>query len=179
MPEPTRPARTLSEADSKALLAAHGVPFAPERRAATVDEAVAAAQSGAIDFELLPQGSLAEAIRAGGAGLGGIFTPTAAGTVLAARRETKVIDGKAYVFQPALRGNVALLRAWQADEAGNLVYRMTENNFNQAMAMAADLVLAEVEEIEAADAEAAAEQAEGAEGEADAGEAADAAGEDA
>jgi len=110
-------------------------------------EAVAAAQSGAIDFELLPQGSLAEAIRAGGAGLGGFFTPTAAGTVLAAGRETKVIDGKAYVFQPALRGNVALLRAWQADEAGNLVYRMTENNFNQAMAMAADLVLAEVEEI--------------------------------
>ncbi len=110
-------------------------------------EAVAAAQSGAIAFELLPQGSLAEAIRAGGAGLGGFFTPTAAGTVLAEGRETKVIDGKAYVFQPALRGNVALLRAWQADEAGNLVYRMTENNFNQAMATAADLVIVEVEEI--------------------------------
>jgi 3-oxoacid CoA-transferase len=110
-------------------------------------EAVAAAQSGAIDFELLPQGSLAEAIRAGGAGLGGFFTPTAAGTVLAEGRETKVIDGKTYLFQPALRGNVALLRAWQADEAGNLVYRMTENNFNQAMAMAADIVIAEVEEI--------------------------------
>jgi len=110
-------------------------------------EAVAAAQSGAIDFELLPQGSLAEAIRAGGAGLGGFFTPTAAGTPLAAGREQKIIDGKEYIFQPALRGNVALLRAWRADEAGNLVYRMTENNFNQAMAMAADLVLVEVEEI--------------------------------
>lgn len=110
-------------------------------------EAVAAAQSGAIDFELLPQGTLAEAIRAGGAGLGGFYTPTAAGTVLADGHETKVIDGKAHVFQPALRGNVALLRAWQADEAGNLVYRMTENNFNQAMAMAADIVIAEVEEI--------------------------------
>ncbi len=110
-------------------------------------EAVAAAQSGAIDFELLPQGSLAEAIRAGGAGLGGFYTPTAAGTVLAEGRETKVIDGKTYIFQPALRGNVALLRAWQADEAGNLVYRMTENNFNQAMAMAADLVIVEAEEI--------------------------------
>ncbi len=110
-------------------------------------EAVAAAQSGAIAFELLPQGSLAEAIRAGGAGLGGFFTPSAAGTVLAEGRETKVIDGKTYLFQPALRGNVALLRAWQADEAGNLVYRMTENNFNQAMAMAADIVIVEVEEI--------------------------------
>lgn len=110
-------------------------------------EAVAAAQSGAIAVELLPQGSLAEAIRAGGAGIGGFYTPTAAGTVLAAGRETKVINGKEYVFQPALRGHVALIRAWQADTAGNLVYRMTENNFNQAMATAADLVIAEVEQI--------------------------------
>lgn len=110
-------------------------------------EAVAAAQAGEIEFELLPQGSLAEAIRAGGAGIGGFYTPTAAGTVLAEGRETKLINGKAYVFQPALRGNVALIRAWQADTAGNLVYRMTENNFNQAMAMAADLVIAEVEQI--------------------------------
>lgn len=110
-------------------------------------EAVAAAQSGAIEVELLPQGSLAEAIRAGGAGLGGFYTPTAAGTVLAAGRETKVINGKEYVFQPALRGHVALIRAWQADTAGNLIYRMTENNFNQAMATAADLVIAEVEQI--------------------------------
>ena len=110
-------------------------------------EAVAAAQSGAIEFELLPQGSLAEAIRAGGAGIGGFYTPTAAGTVLAEGRETKWINGKAYILQPALRGNVALIRAWQADTAGNLVYRMTENNFNQTMAMAADLVIAEVEQI--------------------------------
>jgi len=110
-------------------------------------EAVAAAQSGAIAFELLPQGSLAEAIRAGCAGIGGFYTPTAAGTVLAEGRETKLINGKTYVFQPALRGNVALIRAWQADTAGNLLYRMTENNFNQAMAMAADLVIAEVEQI--------------------------------
>lgn len=110
-------------------------------------EAVAAAQAGVIEFELIPQGSLAEALRAGGAGLGGFYTPTSAGTVLAAGRETKLINGQEYVFQPALRGNVALLRAWQADTAGNLVYRMTENNFNQAMAMAADLVIVEVQEI--------------------------------
>lgn len=110
-------------------------------------EAVAAAQSGAIEFELMPQGSLAEAIRAGGAGIGGFYTPTALGTVIAERAETKVINGKAYVFVPALRANVAIVRARLADTAGNLVYHMTEQNFNKAMATAADLVIAEVEEI--------------------------------
>jgi 3-oxoacid CoA-transferase len=110
-------------------------------------EAVAAAQTGAIEVELIPQGSLAEAMRAAGAGIGGFYTPTAVGTVLAEGKETKEINGKQYVFQPALRGNVALIRAWRADEAGNLVYRMTEQNFNKAMATAADLVIAEVEEI--------------------------------
>lgn len=110
-------------------------------------EAVAAAQSGTIDVELIPQGSLAEAMRAAGAGIGGFYTPTAVGTVLAEGKETKLINGKLHVFQPALRGNVALIRAWRADEAGNLVYRMTEQNFNKAMATAADLVIAEVEEI--------------------------------
>jgi 3-oxoacid CoA-transferase len=110
-------------------------------------EAVAAAQSGAMEVELIPQGSLAEAMRAAGAGIGGFYTPTAAGTVLAEGKETKVINGVLHVFQPALRGNVALIRAWRADEAGNLVYRMTEQNFNKAMATAADLVIAEVEEI--------------------------------
>ena len=110
-------------------------------------EAVKAAQSGAIQAQLLPQGSLAEAIRAGGAGLGGFYTPTALGTVIAAEAETKVINGQSYVFVPALRANVAFIRAWQADTAGNLVYRMTEQNFNKAMATAADLVIAEVEQI--------------------------------
>ncbi len=110
-------------------------------------EAVAAAQSGKIEIELIPQGSLAEAIRAGGAGIGGFFTPTSAGTPLAKERESRVIDGVEQVFQPGLRGNVALIRAWQADTAGNLVYRMTEQNFNRAMATAGDTVIAEVEEI--------------------------------
>jgi len=109
-------------------------------------EAVAAAQSGAIEFEVMPQGTMTEAIRAGGAGIGGFYTPTAAGTVLAEGRETKQIDGRLHVFQPALRADVALIRAWTADAAGNLVYRMTEQNFNRAMATAADLVIAEVEE---------------------------------
>ena len=110
-------------------------------------EAVAAAQSGAIDFELLPQGSMAEAIRAGGAGIGGFYTPTAAGTVFAEGAKTKTINGVAQVFVSGLRADVALIRARRADEAGNLIYRMTEQNFNKAMATAADLVIAEVEEI--------------------------------
>ncbi len=110
-------------------------------------EAVKAAQSETIEVELLPQGTLAEAIRAGGAGLGGFYTPTAAGTPLAKGREARVIDGREYIFQPALRADVALVRAWRADTAGNLVYRMTENNFNQAAATAARLVIAEAEHI--------------------------------
>ncbi len=110
-------------------------------------EAVKAAQDGTVDYELLPQGTLAEAIRAGGAGIGGFYTPTSAGTALAAGRETKFLNGVEQVFIPGIRGNVAFIRAWRADTAGNLQYRMTEQNFNRAMATAADLVIAEVEEI--------------------------------
>jgi 3-oxoacid CoA-transferase len=110
-------------------------------------DAVKAAQSGDVEYELLPQGTLAEALRAGGAGIGGFYTPTSAGTLIAAGRETKIIDGQEQVFIKGLRGNVAFIRAWRADTAGNLQYRMTENNFNKAMATAADLVIAEVEEI--------------------------------
>lgn len=110
-------------------------------------EAVKAAQDGVVDYELLPQGTLAEAIRAGGAGIGGFYTPTSAGTALAEGRETKIINTIEQVFIPGIRGNVAFIRAWKADTAGNLQYRMTEQNFNRAMATAADLVIAEVEEI--------------------------------
>ncbi len=110
-------------------------------------EAVAAAQDGEIAFELMPQGTLAEAIRAGGAGIGGFYTQTAVGTVLADNAESKLIDGRPHIFVRALRADVALIRARYADRAGNLVYRMTEQNFNKAMATAADLVIAEVEEI--------------------------------
>ncbi len=110
-------------------------------------EAVAAAQAGEIETELIPQGTLAEALRAGGAGIGGFFTPTSAGTAIAKGRETRVINGIEQVFQQGLRGNVAFIRAWTADRAGNLQYRMTEQNFNTAMATAADLVVAEVEHV--------------------------------
>lgn len=110
-------------------------------------EAVLAAQEGRVEYELLPQGTLAEAIRAGGAGIGGFYTPTSAGTLIAKGRETKILNGKEQVFIEGIRGNVAIIRAWKADTAGNLQYRMTEQNFNRAMATAADLVIAEVQEI--------------------------------
>ena len=110
-------------------------------------EAVAAAQSGAITVQLIPQGSLAEAIRAGGAGIVGFYTPTAAGTVIAEGSEVREFDGVPHVFVPGLHADIAFVRAWRADMAGNLVYRMTERNFNSAMATAADVVVAEVEEI--------------------------------
>ncbi|MFK7936599.1 MAG: 3-oxoacid CoA-transferase [Saprospiraceae bacterium] len=110
-------------------------------------DAVAAAQSGKVEYQLLPQGTLAEAIRAGGAGIGGFYTPTSVGTLIAEGKDTKVIDGKTFVFEKAIKANVAFIRAWKADTAGNLVYRMTEQNFNTAMAMAADLVIVEAEEI--------------------------------
>ena len=110
-------------------------------------EAVEAYQSGQIEIELLPQGSMAEAIRAGGAGLGGFYTPASAGTPLAEGRDTRIIDGKEFVFQSALTADVALIRAWKADTAGNLVYRRTENNFNQAAATAGKLVIAEAETV--------------------------------
>ncbi len=110
-------------------------------------QAVQAAQDGRIEVQLIPQGSLAEAIRAGGAGIGGFYTETGAGTVLAENAETRTLNGKTYVFVPALHADVALIHAWIADTAGNLVYRMTERNFNKAMATAADLVLVEAENI--------------------------------
>ncbi len=108
---------------------------------------VKAAHSGEVEVQLIPQGTLAEAIRAGGAGIGGFYTPTAAGTELGDASEAREFDGCKQVFVPAIRANVAFVRAWKSDTSGNLVYRMTEQNFNRAMATAADLVIAEVESI--------------------------------
>ncbi len=110
-------------------------------------EALQAVHDKKMTVELLPQGTLAEAIRAGGAGIGGFYTPTSVGTVLAEPHEKKIINGLEHVFVPGLRADVALIRAWRADTAGNLVYRLTERNFNVAMATAAQLVIAEVEEV--------------------------------
>ncbi len=110
-------------------------------------EAVAAAQSGSLSVKLLPQGTLAEAIRAGGAGIGGFYTPTAHGTPIGSDAEVRTFGGIPQVFVESLTADVAFVRAWRADRAGNLVYRLTEQNFNRAIATAARLVIAEVEEI--------------------------------
>jgi 3-oxoacid CoA-transferase A subunit len=104
-------------------------------------------QRGEIELELLPQGTLAESIRAGGAGIGGYYTKTGVGTDLAKGKEEKEINGATYIFEPAIRANVALIRAWKADTLGNLVYYKTARNFNSVMATAADVLIAEVDEI--------------------------------
>jgi 3-oxoacid CoA-transferase A subunit len=110
-------------------------------------EAVQAVNEGRLDHRLLPQGTFAEAIRAGGAGLGGFFTPVAAGTLLAEGKEERVIDGRPHVLEQPLRADVALIYAARADTLGNLWYRKTARNFNPAMATAATLVIAEAGEV--------------------------------
>ncbi len=102
---------------------------------------------GQIELELVPQGTLAERIRAAGAGLGGFFTPTAAGTELAKGKETRTIDGREYVFEKPLRGDFAFVRAHRADRIGNLNFRRTMRNFNVPMCTAAKFVAAEVDEL--------------------------------
>lgn len=104
-------------------------------------------QRGKIELQLLPQGTLAESMRAGGAGLGGYYTTTGVGTQLAEGKEEREINGITYIFEPAIRANVAIIRAWKADTLGNLVYYKTARNFNPLMATAADVVIAEVDEI--------------------------------
>ncbi|HWI48521.1 MAG TPA: CoA transferase subunit A [Rummeliibacillus sp.] len=110
-------------------------------------EAVEAWSKGELEIELLPQGTLAEAIRCGGAGIGGFYTKTAVGTELSKNKEIREIDGIRYVFEKSIRGNVALIKASKADRLGNLVYHTTARNFNPMMATAADIVIAEVDEI--------------------------------
>lgn len=103
-----------------------------------------------IDVELNPQGTLAERVRAGGAGIAGFYTPTGVGTVIAEGKEVREFDGRKYVLEHGLRGDVAFVKAYKADTHGNLTYRKTARNFNPVMATAADYVIAEVEEIVAA-----------------------------
>ncbi|OGL63712.1 MAG: succinyl-CoA--3-ketoacid-CoA transferase [Candidatus Tectomicrobia bacterium RIFCSPLOWO2_12_FULL_69_37] len=103
--------------------------------------------AGEVELEMVPQGTLAERIRAGGAGLGGFFTPAGAGTVVAEGKESRIIGGREHILEKPIRGDVAFVRAWKADPAGNLVYRLSAGNFNHVMAMAADLTIAEVEEV--------------------------------
>jgi len=103
--------------------------------------------SGELELELVPQGTLAERIRAGGAGIPAFFTPTGYGTLVAEGKETREIDGRWYVLEKALKADLAIVKAWKGDRAGNLIYRKTARNFNPMMATAAAVTIAEVEEI--------------------------------
>ncbi|MEU0038048.1 MULTISPECIES: 3-oxoacid CoA-transferase subunit A [unclassified Streptomyces] len=104
-------------------------------------------RAGELELEVVPQGNLAERIRAAGAGIGAFFCPTGAGTLLAEGKETRVIDGRTYVLEYPIKGDVALIGAHRADRMGNLVYRKTARNFGPVMATAATTVVAQVREI--------------------------------
>ncbi|MFT4471078.1 3-oxoacid CoA-transferase subunit A [Arthrobacter sulfonylureivorans] len=104
-------------------------------------------RAGEIELELVPQGNLAERIRAAGAGIGGFFTPTGYGTMLAEGKETRIIDGKGYVLESPIYGDVALVKALTADKKGNLVYRKTARNFGPIMAAAAKKSIVQVSGI--------------------------------
>jgi 3-oxoacid CoA-transferase subunit A len=103
--------------------------------------------AGELEVELNPQGTLAERIRAGGAGLGGFFTPTGAGTLIAQGKESRTIDGKEMIFEKPLRADYAIVRAWKGDKWGNLVFRKTARNFSPMMCTAARITIAEVEHL--------------------------------
>jgi 3-oxoacid CoA-transferase subunit A len=103
--------------------------------------------SGELEVELVPQGTFSERVRAAGAGIGGFFTPTAYGTLVADGKETRVIDGKPHVFEKPLAADFALVRGYRGDRLGNLVYRKTARNFNPVMATAATVTIAEVEHL--------------------------------
>jgi len=104
-------------------------------------------RAGDIELELVPQGNLAERIRAAGAGIGGFFTPTGFGTKLAEGKEVREIDGRSYVFESPLHADVALIKAFKADRWGNLVYRKTARNFGPIMAAAAKTAIVQVSEV--------------------------------
>jgi 3-oxoacid CoA-transferase subunit A len=103
--------------------------------------------SGELEVELVPQGTFSERIRAGGAGIGGFFTPTGYGTLVAEGKETREIDGRFYVLERPLTADFAFVKAHRGDTAGNLVYRKTARNFNPMMATAARVTIAEVEQV--------------------------------
>jgi 3-oxoacid CoA-transferase subunit A len=103
--------------------------------------------SGEIEVELVPQGTFAERIRAGGAGIGGFFTPTGYGTLVSEGKETRTIDGKPYVLESPITADFAFVKGWKGDRMGNLVYRKTARNFNPVMATAAAVTIAEVEHL--------------------------------
>jgi 3-oxoacid CoA-transferase subunit A len=100
-----------------------------------------------LELELVPQGTFAERIRAGGAGIPAFFTPTGVGTIVAEGKETREFDGRAYIMERGIRGDFALVKAWKGDTSGNLVFRKTARNFNPMIATAGKVTIAEVEEL--------------------------------
>lgn len=103
--------------------------------------------TGELEVDLIPQGSLAERCRAGGAGIPAFFTPAGYGTEIAEGKEVRVFDGKPHILEPALKADFAIVKAWKGDTAGNLVYKYTALNFNHVMATAGKITIAEVEEL--------------------------------
>ena len=103
--------------------------------------------SGELEVELSPQGTLAERCRAGGAGIPGFYTKTGVGTEVAKGKEVKTFDGQDYILERGIRADLAIIKGWKADESGNLIFRKTARNFNQPMATAGKVCVAEVEEI--------------------------------
>jgi 3-oxoacid CoA-transferase subunit A len=103
--------------------------------------------NGKIELELVPQGTFSERIRAGGAGIPAFFTPTGVGTVVAEGKETREFDGRTYVMERAIKADFAFVKAWKGDKWGNLIYRKTARNFNPMMATAAEVTIAEVEQL--------------------------------
>ncbi|MCE2896000.1 MAG: CoA transferase subunit A [Flammeovirgaceae bacterium] len=103
--------------------------------------------SGELEVELIPQGTLAERVRAGGAGIPAFFTPAGVGTEVAVGKETRVFEGKTYLMENWLRSDFSIVKAWKGDAAGNLIYKGTARNFNPMMATAGNITIAEVEEL--------------------------------
>jgi 3-oxoacid CoA-transferase subunit A len=110
-------------------------------------EVVKAYQDQELEVELIPQGTMSEAIRAGGAGIGGFYTPVSVGTKLSETKEVRALNGKKYVFQEPIKADFAFIKAKKADQLGNLIYNQSARNFNPMMATAANVVIAEVDEM--------------------------------
>ncbi|MCY4638973.1 MAG: 3-oxoacid CoA-transferase subunit A [Chloroflexi bacterium] len=138
--------KTIGDLVSDGRVSRLVVSFSASTRPSIPGPAEQAIREGSVRCELVPQGTLAERIRAGGAGIPAFYTPAAAGTALAEGRETRTFSGREHLLETALVADVTLLRARRADSAGNLVYRRAARNFNPLMATAAALVIAEIEE---------------------------------
>ncbi|MFO7660743.1 MAG: CoA transferase subunit A [Candidatus Cloacimonadaceae bacterium] len=129
------------------LIVNHQISSAQVSHMGTNKEIQAQFNAGEVQVELVPQGTLMERVRAAGAGLGGILTPTGLGTVVQEGKDIIAVDGKQFILEKAISGDFALIKAWKADKMGNLVYRKTARNSNPIMAMAGTITIAEVDEI--------------------------------